>query len=165
MPWPIKTCPSRMRSLPSPRHCLKNFTTDNFNQGSQVVHPFHLAARTCLPCAARPRCHVQPVVASTLCRGHSKHGVSLHFFGGCFHLPSFQSIGPWFHWPAADTALRQELGAAAACSLRFPLHAAALPPRPTCKVCFSKNFLWKTSIGCLVFETFINDLLQALTAF
>ena len=77
------------------------------------------------------------------------HGVSLHFLGGCFHLPSFQSI----------------LGAAAACSLRFPLHAAALPPRPTCKVCFSKNFLWETSIGCLVFETFINALLQALTAF
>ena len=134
MPWP---CPSRTRSLPSPRHCLKNFKTNNFNQGSQVVHPFHLAARTCLPCAARPRCHVQPVVASTLWWGHSNQGVSLHFLG-CFHLPSFQSIGPW-----SDAALRQELGAAAACSLRFPLHAAALPPMPTCKVCFSKNFLWK----------------------
>ena len=83
MPWPIKTCPSRMRSLPSPRHCLKNFTTDNFNQGSQVVHPFHLAARTCLPCAARPRCHVQPVVAST--------GFHCIFLEGVFTCPAFKA--------------------------------------------------------------------------
>ena len=86
MPWPIKTCPSRMRALPSPRHCLKNFTTDNFNQGSQVVHPFHLAARTCLPCAARPRCCVQPVVASTLCWGHSNRGFHCIFLEGVFSL-------------------------------------------------------------------------------
>ena len=62
----------------------------------------------------------------------------------------------------SDTALRQEIGAAACC-LRLPLYAAAFSPRPTCKVCFLKTFLWKIWIGCLVFETFVNDLLRALT--
>ena len=59
--------------------------------------------------------------------------------------------------------LRQEIGAAAGCCLRLPLYAAAFSPRPTCKVCFSKTFLWKIWIGCLVFETFVNNLLRALT--
>ena len=37
---------------------------------------------------------------------------------------------------------------------RLSLHAAALPPRPTCKVCILKTSLWKIWVRCLVFWNF-----------
>ena len=94
--------------------------------------------------------------------GATATGVLTAFFLHVFICPVFKASARGSLWPAADTALRQEIGAAACC-LRLPLYAAAFSPRPTCKVCFLKTFLWKIWIGCLVFETFVNDLLRALT--
>ena len=94
--------------------------------------------------------------------GATATGVSTAFFLRVFICPVFKASARGSPWPAADTALRQEIGAAACC-LRLPLYAAAFSPRPTCKVCFLKTFLWKIWIGCLVFETFVNGLLRALT--
>ena len=76
-------------------------------------------------------------------RGHSNRGFNCIFFA-CFHLSSFQSIGPWFPF--------------ACCR-----HSFTSQPPPTCKVCFLKTFLWEIWIGCLVFGAFVNDLLRALT--
>ena len=94
--------------------------------------------------------------------GATTTGILTAFFLRVFMCPVFKASARGSPWPAADTALRQEIGAAACC-LRLPLYAAAFSPRPTCKFCFLKTFLWKISIGCEVFETFVNDLLRALT--
>ena len=94
-------------------------------------------------------------------RGHSNRGFNFIFLH-VFICPVFKASARGSPLPAADTALRQETGAAACC-LRLPLYAAAFSPRPTCKVCFLKTFLWEIWIGCLVFGAFVNDLLRALT--
>ena len=81
MPWPIKTCPSRMRSLPSPRHCLKNFTTDNFNQGHRSFIPSTLPpGHACLVPPGRDA--TSSPWWRQFCAAPTVIGVSLHFFGG-----------------------------------------------------------------------------------
>ena len=94
--------------------------------------------------------------------GATTTGILTAFFLRVFMCPVFKASARGSPWPAADTALRQEIGAAACC-LRLPLYAAAFSPRPTCKFCFLKTFLWKIWIGCEVFETFVNELFRALT--
>ena len=81
--------------------------------------------------------------------GATATGVLTAFFLHVFICPNFKASASGSPWPAADTALRQEIGAAACC-LRLPLYAAAFSPRPTCKVCFLKilsleNLDWLSS--------------------
>ena len=125
-----------------------------------LCHMMMLGSHHRYPRPLARRCHVHAAEGFTR-RGHNNRDFNCIFLHA-FMCPVFKASARGSPWPAADTALRQEIGAAACC-LRLPLYGAAFSPRPTCKVCFLKTFLWKIWIGCLVFETFVNNLLRALT--